>query len=247
MLQFHDPKNSWKQGIDFEIDFWNDWINTKGSKWPEEYSERLNDQTLIGKDLVSCLPQDQTELHILDVGSGPVSNVGRVVPDGRKATVVAVDPLADAYNLLWDKAGIIPPLRTQMAEVERLDEKFAEASFDVVNMCNALDHCYNPLQGIYQMLHVVKSDCYVLLTHSSNEAEKANYVGFHQWNLSTSETGDFIIWNKSATLNINEILKEIATTEVLISNEQSIVVRIKKTPAPTPTTYLEPNTDSTID
>lgn len=228
MIQFHDEKNSWKQGIDFEIDFWNDWINTKGSKWPEEYKERLEAEMPVSSDIVAVLPKSTAELRILDVGSGPVTNVGRVMADGRTVSVTAVDPLADAYNLLWDKAGIIPPIRTQAAEVEHLDRKFNESSFDLVNMCNALDHCYNPLQGIYKMLYVVKKDCYVLLTHSSNEAEKANYVGFHQWNLSTSPDGNFIVWNKSATLNINEILKGFADVDVLLSDEKSIIVRIKK-------------------
>ena len=96
-------------------------------------------------------------------------------------------------------------------------------------MANALDHSYDPLRGIQQMLEVVKPGHHVLLLHRVNEAENQNYKAFHQWNL-CAEEGRFIIWNRQTRLCVNEALGE--TAEVTIDpswlQEEWIFVSLKK-------------------
>jgi hypothetical protein len=96
-------------------------------------------------------------------------------------------------------------------------------------MENALDHSYDPLRGIQQMLEVVKPGHYVLLLHKVNEAENQNYKAFHQWNF-CAEEGRFIIWNRQTRLCVNEALGK--TAEVTIDPDglqrNKIFVSLKK-------------------
>jgi hypothetical protein len=59
------------------------------------------------------------------------------------------------------------------------------------------------------MLEVVKPGGYVLLRHYENEAETANYEGFHQWNFCVDD-GHFIIWNPESRLSVNDNLGDAA-------------------------------------
>jgi len=139
--------------------------------------------------------------------------------EGRIVWITAVDALAEQYERLLRDAGITPPVLTQPGEVERLTERFPKNSFDLVNMENALDHSYDPLLGIRQMLEVVKSGGYVLLLHDVNEAHRTGYVGFHQWNF-CAEEGHFIIWNPQNRVSVNDALGDIAEITVEIVSEE---------------------------
>jgi SAM-dependent methyltransferase len=146
--------------------------------------------------------------------------------------ITAVDALAEQYERLLRDAGITPPVLTQQGEVERLTERFPKNSFDLVNMENALDHSYDPLLGIRQMLEVVKPGGYVLLLHDVNEAHRTGYVGFHQWNF-CAENGHFIIWNRKTRISVNDALGDIA--EITVDDsidergyEKAIFVALKK-------------------
>jgi hypothetical protein len=90
-------------------------------------------------------------------------------------------------------------------------------------MRNALDHSYDPLAGIKQMIGVVKKGQVVILEHAANEAEKANYVGFHQWNI-CMENNEFILWNKSARINVSEELKQIAKFAVTGDSDWTMAI-----------------------
>lgn len=86
--------------------------------------------------------------------------------------------------------------------------------YDIVHMSNALDHCFDPLEGIYQLLTVVKVGGKIILRHNDNEAEHEKYTGFHQWNL-TIVNGEFQIWRKGVRpINVQNIIKEVAEVEI---------------------------------
>jgi len=123
--------------------------------------------------------------------------------------ITAVDPLAEEYKRLLAEFGITPPVRTQLGEVERLTRYFPKDHFDLVNMENALDHSYNPLLGLRQMIGVVKPGCHVLLLHNVNEAHNTGHAGFHQWNC-CADNGNFVIWNSYTRVSVNAALEDVA-------------------------------------
>jgi SAM-dependent methyltransferase len=148
----------------------------------------------------------------------------------RVVHIAAVDPLADEYNRMLDACGVVPHIRTQRGEVERLSELFAPDQFDLVYMRNALDHSYDPLLGIRQMLSVVKPGGWVYLHHAVNEGENEKYHGMHQWNF-TDEAGEFIMWNHRDRVSVNTALRgqaQVFNERVLQDGEDWITVRIHK-------------------
>jgi hypothetical protein len=76
-------------------------------------------------------------------------------------------------------------------------------------MRNSLDHAFNPLIGIVQMLSICKIGGRVILQHAKNEAENENYEGFHQWNLCVNNS-QFMLWRPQIEINVTETLKEYA-------------------------------------
>jgi SAM-dependent methyltransferase len=208
---------SWVNGIDSEIRYWNRYLNTwlNAPEKPPNFRDsfqRLADSLPVG--FPQILPYLKSGGRVLDCGSSLASAVGNVLPNGETIELVPVDPLAPLYDVLLDKYKAHPYVRTKFAMVEFLDDIFAPASFDVACMTNALDHSYDPVLGIKQLLNMVAGGGgYVFLCHALNEAEHENYRGFHQWNMSFEGT-DFIIWNKSEKRNITKMLNGLAEVSV---------------------------------
>lgn len=171
-------KKKWESEKSSEIEFWRSWFKTKGLDWPHDYNHRMDPNADFQERLAKCLPK-QRDVSILDVGAGPLTKLWKVCPM-HNLDITAVDALADDYDKLLMEFGIVPLVRTQSCDVEKLLDIFQFNSFDLVYMCNTLDHSYDAVEGINQMLGVVKLGCYVLLDHAINEAENANYGGLHQ-------------------------------------------------------------------
>ena len=133
-------------------------------------------------------------VRVLDIGCGPVSHVG-TCSDRWRIEVLAVDPLADEYRRLREEFDLtdcgVAPIR---GEIETLVQVVRERSFDIVYCRNALDHVRDPLSGIRQMIRVLRPGGSCWLVHSSNEGEKQDYGGLHQWNLSPLDDGDLVVW-----------------------------------------------------
>jgi SAM-dependent methyltransferase len=223
---------SWEAGKAPEVTFWRAWLATKGLDYPWDYEPRLDPAQPLQERITQHLgaPPGAT-VSILDVGAGPLTRLGKRW-EGRIVWITAVDALAEQYERLLRDAGITPPVLTQPGEVERLTERFPKNSFDLVNIENALDHSYDPLLGIRQMLEVVRPGGYVLLLHDVNEAHRTGYVGFHQWNF-CADNGHFIIWNPQNRVSVNDALGDIA--EITVDDnidergyEKAIFVTLKK-------------------
>ncbi len=217
-------ENPWEKGKDNEVAFWTQWFNTKGLDWGKDYANRLDANLPFQDYLVKYLPKPP-KCSILDVGAGPLTLLGKVLT-GYELAIVAIDPLADEYNSILERNNISPIIRTQQCEVERLSERFSPEYFDLVHVQNALDHSYDPLEGITQMLRVLRQGCFIFMAHITNEAEKENYVGFHQWNF-CQQDGKFIIWNKHERIDVREVLKKEAQVSIH-GDAQWNVVEIRK-------------------
>jgi GT2 family glycosyltransferase/SAM-dependent methyltransferase len=198
-------QRTWAAALGSELAFWDAWFKTKGSQWPEDYRNRLNPDLPLMDFLLPLLPQHGEVVRILDVGAGPLSVLGTKCP-GRKIELRAVDPLADEYNRLLAAHAIVPRTRTEKCDAEQLLTMFPPNFFDLAYAQNCLDHSYNPLLAIEQMLLVVKPGAYVRLEHATDEGARGNYGGLHQWNFTGSDRGHFIIWNSAETIDVTEVL-----------------------------------------
>jgi SAM-dependent methyltransferase len=205
-----------KEGKQIEIDFWSRWFETKGLEWKKEYRDRLDPNLLFQDYLIKYLPKSPV-CTILDVGAGPLTALGKKLT-GCEIAITAVDPLAREYEEILERFNISPVVKTQYCEAEKLSENFLPDYFDFVHVLNAMDHSYDPIEGMRQMLKVVKKNCFIFMSHASNEAEKENYIGFHQWNF-CREGDKFIVWNKDIRIDVNEELKNLA--EITIRGDQS--------------------------
>jgi SAM-dependent methyltransferase len=212
--------SSWSSGVTFEIAFWERVLGSGGGQWSDDLRRRMRTDANNADVLYQRLGvADPLSARILDVGAGPLTVLSST-HDGAKIDLVAADPLAPAYDLIVQKHAISRPVATQQAFAEDLTAAFEPASFDAVYCRNALDHSFDPVRGILEMLAVVKLHGRVLLVHNRNEAEREGYTGFHQWNFD-SDGDRFIIWTPTERHDVTEILGDVAT--VLLGGDETWV------------------------
>ena len=189
----------------------------------------LNPELQLQDDVAELLPKGQASCLLLDVGAGPFTFLGK--KHGQfQFKIVAVDPLADAYDQILAKYSITPLVRTENLEAECLTMRFKENTFDLAFARNCLDHSYSPEKAIIQMIKVVKPGRYVLLKHIPNEAERERYGGLHQWNF-CEKSGDFIIGSKWISTNMTRKHKAICSIECsyeTIGSLTWLITRIQK-------------------
>ena len=203
--------DDWLNGMKSEVYFWQQYMETKKSDSPDEWADLISNDRAFGLD--EYLTSDKTKF--LDVGSGPFSTCG-LKTIKTELEFHAVDPLAYIYTALKEKKNILSGVTPHFAMVERLDEKFEQNEFDIVHMRNALDHAFNPILGIMQLLSICKIGGKIILCHAKNEAENENYSGFHQWNLCPIDD-EFVIWRPGVKYNVSRMFSDYA--DVSVNNE----------------------------
>lgn len=196
LVRVASDKLKWKLALPCEEKYWEGYISQKGgTEYADGFAERMNPETALQPHVRAHIrAAEGSAVKILDVGAGPLTVLGKVW-QGRSVEITAVDPLANDYARLLRKHHVNPPVKTQFCAAEKLGAKFSQNQFDLVYSRNALDHSYNPVEAIWQMLGVCKPGCVVLLQHLVNEGETERYYGLHQWNFNL-EGGRFVIWNK---------------------------------------------------
>jgi SAM-dependent methyltransferase len=212
-----DSKTTWQVGLPNELEHWKWWLTSgpeafanesfNDYEWRTDPNSDVRDQPHLTRYLEPFAPAG-SKVTILDVGAGPLTCVGKKWPD-RTVEITPVDPLAPEYNALLDELNLTPLVRTQPGEVERLSELFPSNHFDLVYCQNALDHVYDPVRGIREMLEVVQPHHAVVLMHNVNEGEREHYFGLHQWNF-CREQDDFVIWSADRRVRVNEEMAGIA-------------------------------------
>jgi SAM-dependent methyltransferase len=196
----------WSEGLETELAFWYRWLRDKGEPWPDDYRLRMDPRAELQSHLREHIDaRAGARVRILDVGSGPLTRVGKRWR-GRRLSVTAVDPLADRYRELLERLSLRPEGIPLQGEAERLDELLPADSFDLAWACNSLDHGHDPLRAIRQMLRLVKPGRRVLLDHVVNEGENMGYAGLHQWNF-RAEDGRFVIWRPGETIDAHGELR----------------------------------------
>ncbi len=205
-----NTKAIWRAGIGHEVEFWRTWLSGRGGEFAEDFANRMNPTLPVARHLHRVLHGvEAPEIRALDVGAGPLTALGKRYRR-RPLRITAVDPLADLYDELLREAGIEPPVHTTWCQGELLRERFQPESFHLVYSQNALDHSYDPVAIIEQMVALALPGHYVVLEHRRNEGENERYRGLHQWNFDL-DRGDFVIWNAQGRTNMTERLASQAT------------------------------------
>ena len=197
----------WERALPFEVEFWDDWLANGHAV------DRLDPDSVVSSPLfvaaLEALPVE--EVSILDVGAGPLTALEKTYP-GKRLEITAIDPLADEYDRLLARHRIVPPVRTRALRGEDIASAFAPRSFHIACSANALDHTYDPVRVIRNMLDVVVDDGVVLLVHHLNEGRSTGYLKLHQWNLEDRD-GDLYVWNREGATNVTALLGPATTVE----------------------------------
>lgn len=75
------PEHAWGSGLGDEVDDWREWVRTRGERWPADYERRLDPSAQLQDHVARHLPAGPS--RVLDVGAGPLTSLGKVVPDQR--------------------------------------------------------------------------------------------------------------------------------------------------------------------
>ncbi len=224
----NDNKKLWSDNLDEEKEFWHSLASKSiksNTEWIKNFHSRAANDARFPPNLEKFLPDDQKHIKVLDVGAGPITQLGSL-HNWRTIDITPIDPLADYYHSLLTEFNIHNIRATTIfGEAENLSELFKTESFDLVYTRNAMDHSYNPLLGIKEMIYVAKVGASCWLTGSINEGEKNNYQGLHQWNFQpTPEGNDLIIWNPDENYSIKKELQD--QVKIFSSGEQWFNARI---------------------
>jgi SAM-dependent methyltransferase len=219
-------RERWSKRNSHESGYWTDALAAPDAQ--QRFGNRLDPEAEIsGLALRRAVGEiDRDEVSILDVGSGPLSSVGKRYP-GKKIAVTAVDALAESYVAALRKAEIEPLVPPAPVAGEDLLDYFGPESFDVTFMSNALDHTADPLLVIRNLIEVTKRDGRVALRHMKNEGESNGYFGIHLWNIECRD-GRFVIWNREVTNDIASLFADSCEVECWVEGEKGVEVLIRR-------------------
>lgn len=219
--------NRWLEGVRDELLFWEDYMTSEGGdyfrnfEWNVEPYKHFELEDELGEY------DRNSDVRFVDVGSGPFSRCG-CRTDLVNLDVTAVDPLAPAYNELKKQNHLENGVTIKTGFLELLHRSFEENAFDIVHMSNSMDHSFDPITGLYELLYICKIGGKVILRHAENEAENGGYQGLHQWNLSVHrKEGKFIIWNRDTEIDIGELLGDSVKIQIEADLEENTAGRWK--------------------
>lgn len=197
----------WKVRSSSETKYWADALRDPGAR--ERFADRLDPEGEISDAPLERAVEEVVgdEIAVLDVGSGPLTSVGKR-RNGRRVVVTPIDPLAEDYERVLRECDYDAPVLPVACDGEEIVARFGAGRFDVAYSLNALDHSTDPTIVIGQMLESLKPDGRVALTHMHNEGERNGYFGIHFWNFEVR--GDrLFIWNRHVE---HDVTAELAGT-----------------------------------
>ncbi|MCD4821008.1 MAG: glycosyltransferase, partial [Methanococcoides sp.] len=148
----------------------------------KDHRKEVFPKKLLGliKDLSDELNHENIKL--LEVGSGPTSNLAWGVDNGL-FEITAIDPLANFYNNLIDKHNYSFPIRSIEGAGEDILDLFNENTFHMVYSQNALDHAVSPKECLINMYSVLKNGGMLYLCGNVKEGTNEGWKGLHQHDL----------------------------------------------------------------
>ena len=170
------------EGGEHEMIFWEGWISARAAQPDDDFRFRVNPARPLKDVLAQLLPAHQPQPTVLDVGCGPLSNIG-IRFSGGEVQLMGADLLADGYLKILARHGILPNCDLVSCAGEDLILRFGRDRFDLVCAINSLDHSRSPVEVFWNMAGVCKPGGYLHLSHYENEGITERYTGMHQWNL----------------------------------------------------------------
>ncbi len=121
-------RERWSKRRSLEAGYWYDTLVASDAR--ERFAERLDPKAEItGKALRRAVKEIQREdVSILDVGSGPLTSVGKTYP-GKRIQLTAADALADEYVEAMRKSGVEPLVTPVAVAGEDVTSHFGGRSF----------------------------------------------------------------------------------------------------------------------
>jgi len=202
-----------------EAFFWRHWLARRSVEMLQE--DRAVPDSL--RRFVDAAPSDP--VRILEVGAGPVPSIGPAHPT-RRVEVVATDVLAEQYNRMLRRRGVVPKVPIVYADAEKLSEQFGREAFDLVYAANCVDHMEDAPRAIREMLAVLRPGGYVVMDHFEDEGAQQDYAGMHQWNL-RAEDGRLSLWNEAERHDLTRELAESCEVRAA-SADGALHVEIRK-------------------
>lgn len=238
MIRIFPHSLIWNFGVSEEMDHWRDYF-----EWPKYASDlafRLNPISELQPEIKQIFSDNMLQkIRILDVGSGPLTRIGKKWGDVQ-IEIVPIDPLAALYDELLQNYYITPLIKTIALRAEdiKLGENQFLLNFDLAYAHNSLDHCYDPIKAIINMFDVVKKGGWIYLDHRENEQIRTRSRGFHQWDFNIQE-GKFYIRDNRKSHNVSALFEHNAkiycykkiedrTQEGGMSEDPRIIVLIRK-------------------
>ena len=216
----------WLKGIPYEIAFWKSYYShPKSLEALYSWSDYGKKCALDNFDIQKFLSQSGSRPVMVDVGCA-LSYVLGTEFDTPATELHLIDPLARFYNGILDSTRN-DRQRLREGMIELLSTLYEPGSVDVVHVRNALDHCANPMLGIYESLQVLRKGGVLYLHHHINEAEREAYNGFHQYNIECRD-GKLVIWNRKDSIDVNQELAGIADVSCSVYADQYVVAVITK-------------------
>jgi len=206
-----------------ELNFWDSFLASQGGKWAGDFNRRVDPSTQVEGFMRSKIPDNA---QVLDVGAGPLTVIGKWCGN-QKISITAVDPLAQHYDELLAKHGIVPLVRTILGYGESLHDQFGSDRFDYVHAQNSVDHSEDPLSVIFEMISVARPGCWITLLHHRNEGVKQDYTGMHGWNFDKSGD-DFVLWKTEQFHNVTHKVRHMAECNVSIMGDDLVFAEIRK-------------------
>lgn len=144
--------------------------------------------------------EDETIL-LLDLGCGPFPKTG-IRCEGKRILKHSLDPLAAEYRALYAQLRLPNPPEIKQGLAEKLTACYPPNRFHVIYARNCIDHCYNPVSALQQMLNALRSPGCIIMQHFLNEGTRASGYGLHQWNLALN-SGDLWVANRTSSIRVN--------------------------------------------
>jgi SAM-dependent methyltransferase len=195
----------WQNALPSEVGFWEDYLKSHGKSCSAEaeFQFRTDAQAAMQPWLCELLKFPVgSKVRVLDVGAGPLTWVGKKWA-GHEVEIIAIDPLADAYNQIMQQHNITPPVRTQKGDGEEVVKMFGRDQFDLAFARNCLDHAYDAMLAVTSMIEATKPGGIIFLWHNEDEAEQLHYDGLHQWNFRL-QNNELLVWKGGRVLNVNQ-------------------------------------------
>jgi SAM-dependent methyltransferase len=178
----------WDSNLESEMSYWKNEIRRRDSKaWRTEFAARLDPEAPLQDVIAEHIDRTVSVNRILDVGAGPLTSINKKC-EFCEISITAIDPLADFYNDILGRREITPPVRTELGWGERLTEQFGENQFDITYSRNAIDHSYDPIKCIDEMIKVTKKNRYVIAEVNERGGSLEQWTGLHQWDFFVART-----------------------------------------------------------